>query len=68
MQPENGKKLTKTYKREVAGAMLLFLAALFIWGVYEPTANENAKFLTLPIFGFAGGAWALDWRTKQGDV
>lgn len=56
---------TKTYKREVAVAMLLFLAGMFVWGIYEETAHESAKFLTLPIFGFAGAAYALDWRSKQ---
>lgn len=56
----------KTYKREVAVAMLLFLGGLFVWGVGEPEAKQAAQFLTLPIFSFAGAAFALDAVFKQG--
>lgn len=59
-------KNEKTYKREVAIAMFVFLAGLFVWGVYDAEAKDSARFLTLPIFGFGGAAFALDWRTKQG--
>jgi hypothetical protein len=58
--------MSKTYKREVAGAMLAFGAVLFIWGVKEPLALEAAKFLTFPIFTFAAGAFAIDAIFKQG--
>ena len=54
----------KTYKREVAGLMLLFLTGLFLWGTVNPEAAEAARFLTLPIFGFAGGAFAIDAMQK----
>lgn len=56
---------TKTYKREVAGAMLLYLGVMFAVGVSNEQAMQAAEFLTLPIFGFAGAAFALDWRAKQ---
>lgn len=55
----------KTYKREVAIAMLLFLAVFFVWGVYNPEASQASRFLTLPIFTFAGGAYSLDAFSKQ---
>jgi hypothetical protein len=60
--------MEKTYKREVAGALLLFLMGIFVWAVVEETgrAMQIAEFLTLPIFTFAGGAFALDSVFKQG--
>lgn len=59
---------TKTYKREVAGVLLLFLMGMFVWAVGDDTgrAMQIAEFLTLPIFTFAGGAFALDSVFKQG--
>ncbi len=56
----------KTYKREAAAIQLVFLGALFVWGVTEPAAAQAAQFLTLPIFTFAGGAFAMDAIFKQG--
>lgn len=56
----------KTYKREVAMVMLLFLAILGVWGIWEPEAKVAAQFFTLPIFTFAGGAFAMDAAFKQG--
>jgi len=56
----------KTYKREVAGVMLAYLGVMFVVGVYNPVAFEAARFLTLPIFTFAGGAFAIDAVFKQG--
>lgn len=56
----------KTYKREVAGAMLVFLGGLFVWGVWVPEAAQAATYLTLPIFTFAAGAFAIDAVFKQG--
>lgn len=58
----------KTYKRETAVAMLLFLAGLFLWGVQSGEAMRAAEFLTLPIFAFAGGAFTLDAVAKQFEV
>lgn len=59
---------SKTYKREVAGVLLVFLMAMFVWAVIDTTgrAMQIAEFLTLPIFTFAGGAFALDSVFKQG--
>lgn len=59
---------TKTYKREIAGALLVFLLGLFLWGIFDPTGRvtDAAEFLTLPIFTFAGGAFAMDAVFKQG--
>lgn len=56
----------KTYKREVAVAMLVFLAGMFGWGVYEERAMQAAEYLTLPIFTFVAGAFAMDAVFKQG--
>jgi len=55
----------KTYKREVAGAMLLSLLAAHLWGVYDERVAEMARFLTTPIFMFAGGAFGMDAIAKQ---
>lgn len=55
----------KTYKREVAFLMLLYLAGLTIWGVYEPEAKEASRFHAIFIYTFAAGAWGLDALSKQ---
>lgn len=55
----------KTYKREVALAMLVFNLACHVWGVWTPEAAEMAKYLTMPIFLFLGGAYGLDAYAKQ---
>ena len=56
----------KTYKRELAVILLVFLGALFVAGLFMPEAAQAAQFLTLPIFTFTGGAFALDAVFKQG--
>lgn len=56
---------SKTYKRELATGMLVFLGAFFLWGVENAQAAEAARYLTLPIFTFAGGAFGLDAWAKQ---
>lgn len=56
----------KTYKREVAGAMLVALFGFFTWGVFVAEAKQIAEFLTLPVFTFAAGAFAIDAVFKQG--
>lgn len=58
----------KTYKREVSIFMLIWLAGMVIWGIWEPQAYQAAEFFTLPIFTFAGGAFALDAAFKQGGM
>lgn len=55
----------KTYKREAAAVMLLFLSVLFVWGVWEPRAAEAAQYLTTPVFLFAGAAFGVDAYAKQ---
>lgn len=55
----------KTYKRETAGVMLLFLAALTIWGIWEPEAKDASRFYAIFIFTFAAGAFGLDAWSKQ---
>ena len=57
--------MTKTYKREVAGAMLVFLGALHVWGIYAPEAAQTAEYLTVPIFMFAAAAFGVDAYAKQ---
>ena len=56
----------KTYKRETAAAMLVFLGSLALWGVWDPQAWQEVTFFTVPVFTFAGGAFALDAYFKQG--
>lgn len=56
----------KTYKRETAAAMFVFLGGMFIWGVFRVEAMQAAQFLTLPIFTFGGAAFAMDAVFKQG--
>ena len=65
MKDKAAPKPRKTFKRETAVCMLAFLAGFFIWGVWVETAREAARFLTLPIFTFAGGAFGLDAWAKQ---
>lgn len=59
------KSLRKTYKREIATVMVAFLGAFFVWGVFRAEAGEAARYLTLPVFAFAGGAFGLDAMAKQ---
>lgn len=56
----------KTYKREVGVLMLVYLGGMFVWGVSDPEAMQAATFLTLPVFTFAAGAFAMDAVFKQG--
>lgn len=62
MEPETQQK---TYKRETALVQLVFLGAAHVWGVYDEAARQMAEFLTLPIFTFVGGAFAMDAAAKQ---
>ena len=55
----------KTYKRETALALFIFLCGLFIWGIWNAQAANAAEFLTLPVFTFAGAAFGLDAYAKQ---
>lgn len=55
----------KTYKRETALALIVFLCVLFIAGIWEPRAAEAAQYLTAPVFLFMGAAFGLDAYSKQ---
>lgn len=57
--------MQKTFKRETALVMLVILFALHMWGIWKPEVAEVARFLTAPIFLFAGGAYGLDAVAKQ---
>jgi len=67
----------KTFKREVACAALLFLFALAAYSAFTiakvgtpqgsgPLLIQLVTVLTPPTFLFAGLAFGLDWRSKQG--
>lgn len=59
-------KQPKTYKREIAGGMLAFLAFVWLVGIDgNELAFEAGKFLTFPLLGWSGAAFALDWKAKQ---
>ena len=55
----------KTYKREVAGAMLIGIAALAIVATTSEGALEVLRLLSPPVFLFAGGAFGMDALAKQ---
>lgn len=52
-------------KRNTARAALLFLAAFFVWGVFEPAAMDAAKHLSAPVFLFATFAFTADGVSKH---
>lgn len=59
-------KKPKTYKREIAGCMLAFLSVVWMIGIGgNELAFEAGKFLTFPLLGWSGAAFALDWKAKQ---
>ena len=55
----------KTYKREIAGVMLIFLFGLVLGGVWYPSAAAAADSLKFEVFGFAAMAFGLDAWAKQ---
>ena len=57
--------MQKTYKREVASAMLVFLGVLFCLGLFHPEAVQAAEFLTTPVFLFTAAAFGVDAYAKQ---
>lgn len=57
--------MQKTYKRELASAMLVFLGALFCSGLYYQEAMQAAEFLTTPVFLFSAAAFGIDSYAKQ---
>ena len=56
----------KTYKREVAGAMVVILYVLVIAGIWIPEASAAAESLKYPTFTAAMGAFGIDAVLKQG--
>lgn len=57
----------KSFAREVAIAMLLFVAGLTVAGIFMPEtiAWEAAKFFAIPVITFTGAAFSLDKYLKQ---
>lgn len=57
--------MSKTYKREVASVLLVFVMLLTVWGIWEPAAAEAARSLKVEVFAFAALAFGLDAWRKQ---
>lgn len=57
--------MEKTYKREVAIAMLAFIGVFHVLGMWWPEAVQVAEYLTTPVFIFAGAAFGMDAYVKQ---
>ena len=57
--------MKKTWKRETAWALIVWLAGMGGWGVYEPSAMQFAEMITVPIFSFAALAFGMDAYSKQ---
>jgi len=55
----------KTYKREVALSMLVFLGVLFVASIFKEEVLGIAEYLTTPIFLFATAAFGIDAYAKQ---
>lgn len=54
----------KTYKREVAFILLVFLGVI-VWQAAKADPIEALKLIVWPIMLFAGAAWGMDWAGKQ---
>ncbi len=57
--------MEKTYKREVATFMLMFVGGAHTAGMWFPEAVQMAEYLTTPVFMFAGAAFGMDAYAKQ---
>lgn len=55
----------KTYKREFSAALLIFWAAMTVWGVFNPEARQASEFMLIGVFGLAAGAFGMDSLAKQ---
>ena len=67
--PDSGSRVLigfkkKTWKREVATAVLIFLGVLAL----EDDKEEQLRILALPGVTFAALAFGLDWHRKQNGV
>jgi uncharacterized YccA/Bax inhibitor family protein len=67
----------KTYKREVALALIGFLiamglltagAAMFVGAAQAEVLSGLTIGLSIPILGFAAMAFGMDWHAKQNKV
>lgn len=57
--------MEKTYKRELAVALLGVYLALNIAGIWFPEAAAQAEAMKFETFAFLAGAFALDAVAKQ---
>lgn len=55
----------KTYKREVAVALLAYYIGMSIASIWVPEAGQAAEAAKLSVFTFATAAFALDAGAKQ---
>lgn len=56
-------RTNKTYKRELAAVMLVFLFYLAL-----ADRTQALEILTLPTYIFAAMAFGMDWSSKQTDL
>lgn len=59
------KNAMKTYKREIAVALLMYYIVMITVGIWFPAALVAAESIKIPAFTFAAGAFALDAGAKQ---
>ena len=57
----------KTYKREVAFLLLIFLCVV-AWMAAKVAPVETLKVIVWPIMVFAGAAWGMEWASKQANL
>jgi len=54
----------KTYKREVAAVLLIFLGVI-VWQAAQADPLGALQIIVWPIMLFAGAAWGMDWAGKS---
>lgn len=54
----------KTWKREVAAALLVFLCVI-VWRAAQDDPIGALGLIVWPIMLFAGAAWGMDWAGKS---
>ncbi len=57
--------MQKTYKREIAGAMLVAVFGFGVAGIWYTEAQNVMEHLSVPVFMFAGVAFGMDSYAKQ---
>lgn len=55
----------KTWKREVALGMLVFLGTFYVTSVFSPAALSVAEMMQWPLMAFVTAAFGLDAIAKQ---